>query len=73
MDDILLWFSEMYNDMLHAAGLSPVDKIEERITIALYHARLYLSESDGDWDNTQSSNENTFNIYCGGGEFRSSL
>ena len=36
-----------YNSLLHASGHSQADKIEERNTFALRHARLYLAESDG--------------------------
>ena len=39
-------FSAMDNSLLHAAGNSPEYKIEEWITFALCHARLYLAESD---------------------------
>ena len=40
----------MYNDLLHSSGNYPADKIEEWITFALIHARLYLSESDNEQD-----------------------
>ena len=43
MDAIYLSFSAMDNDLLRASGYSPADKIEEHITFALSHARLYLS------------------------------
>ena len=33
------------NALLRASGLSPEDKIEERITFDLCHARLYLTVS----------------------------
>ena len=46
IDSISLLFSLMDNAPLHASGLYPADKIEERINFALSHARLYLSESD---------------------------
>ena len=46
MDTIYLLFSEMDNDLLHVSENSTEDKIEERITFALIHARLYLFESD---------------------------
>ena len=46
MDVIYLLFSTMDNAPLHASGHSPADKIEERITFALIHVRLYLAESD---------------------------
>ena len=44
MDAISLLFSAMDNDLLHAYGHSPADKIEEHITFALSHANLYLFE-----------------------------
>ena len=44
MDAISLLFSAMDNALLHAYGHPPADKIKERITIALSHAHLYLSE-----------------------------
>ena len=72
MDAISLWFSAMHNALLHASGHSPTDKIEERITFALIHACLYLSESDGEWDD-KSDAANTFDISCGGGGYWSSL
>ena len=40
----------MDNAILHVYGHSPADKIEERITFALIHAGLYLSESDDELD-----------------------
>ena len=43
MDAIYLRFSTMYNAQLHASVHSPEDKIEEWITFAFSHARLYLS------------------------------
>ena len=50
--DILNVFSffmvAMDNALLHASGHYPSSKIEERITFALCHSRLYLSESDDD-------------------------
>ena len=48
MDAISLWLSAMDNALLRASGLSPEDKIEERITFDLKksHAHLYLAESD---------------------------
>ena len=45
MDAISLLFSVTYNALLHAYGLSPADKIEERINIALCHVRLYLADN----------------------------
>ena len=62
----------MYNALLHAPGHSQADKIEEWITFALIHARLYLSESDDERDD-KSAATNTFNISCGGGVSSSSL
>ena len=62
----------MDNALLHASGLSPADKMEEWVTLALCHAHLYLSESDDDQANNYVD-ENTFNISCGGGGSRSSL
>ena len=58
--------------LLHASELSPVDKIEERITFALCHARLYLAESDDEQDDKYAA-ENTFDISCGGVGYISSL
>ena len=66
MDAIYLWFSAMDNALLCASGLSPKDKIEERIPFALCHARLYLTVSYDDWDD-KSVAANTFDISCGGG------
>ena len=34
------------NALMHASGKSQADKIEERITFALSHARLSLAELD---------------------------
>ena len=62
----------MDNDLLHASGHFPADKIEERITFALIHARLYLFESDYEQDE-KSATSNTFDITCGSGRSRSSL
>ena len=62
----------MDNALLHESGLSPVDKIEERITFSLCHASLYLAESDNDLD-TKSAAENTFGISCGSGGSSSPL
>ena len=56
----------MDNALLCASGISPEDKIEERIPFALCHARLYLTVSYDDWDD-KSAAANTFNISCGGG------
>ena len=44
MDAISLLLSETYNDILNAYGISPADKIEQRITFYLCHVRLYLAE-----------------------------
>ena len=38
----------------------------------MFHERLYLSESDDEWDD-KSATANTFDISCGGGGSRSSL
>ena len=62
----------MDNALLHAPGNSPADKIEEQITFALIHARLYLAESDYEWD-WKSATANTFVISCGCEGYRSSL
>ena len=66
MDAISLWFSTMDNALLCASGLSPEDKIEERIPFALWHARLYWTESYDDWDDNSAA-ANAFDISCGGG------
>ena len=55
----------MENDLLCASGLSPENKIEERISFAQCHARLYLTVSYDDQDD-KSAAANTFNISCGG-------
>ena len=62
----------MDNDLLHASGHSPENKIEERITFAFSHAHLYLAEQDDEQYN-KSDAANTFDISCGGGGSRSSL
>ena len=62
----------MDNVLLHASGHSTADKIEERITFALIHARSYLDESDDEQDN-KSAAANTFYISYGGGGSISSL
>ena len=72
MDAISLWFSAMDNALLCASGLYPKDKIEEWITFALCHARLYLTVSYDDWDD-KSAAANTFDISCWGGVSISSL
>ena len=59
----------MYNDLLHASGNYPAEKIEERITFALCSACLYLAESDYDLDKNSAA-ANTLDIYCGGGGYR---
>ena len=59
MDAIYLWLGAMDNDLLHASIHSPSDKIEERITFALRHARLYLFEPDDEQDD-KSDAANTF-------------
>ena len=58
----------MDNALLHASGQSPADKIEERITFSLSHARLYLSESDDEQEN-KSAAANTFGISYGDGGY----
>ena len=45
MGGISLLFGAIDDAVLHTYGNSPEDKIEEWITFALSHARLYLSES----------------------------
>ena len=72
MDTISLWFCAIDNALLCASGLSPEDKIEERIPFALCHARLYLTVSYDDWDE-KSAAANTYDISCGGGVSISSL
>ena len=62
----------MEKALLCASGLSPEDKIEERIPFALCHARLYLNVSYYDQEH-KSAAANTFNISCGGGVYISSL
>ena len=57
---------------MYESGHSPANKIEEQITLALRHARLYLAESDDERDN-KSAAANTFDISCGEGGFESSL
>ena len=64
MGAISLQFGAMDNALLHAYGHSPADKIEERNTFAVRHARLYLAESDDERDN-KSAAANTFGISCG--------
>ena len=56
----------MDNALLCASGISPDDKTEERITLALCHARLYLTVSYDDCDD-KSDAANTFDISYGGG------
>ena len=58
--------------LLHAYGHYPSDKTEERITFAISHVCLYLSESDDEQDE-KSVAANTFDISYGGGGYRSSL
>ena len=62
----------MDNALLYASGHYPVDKIEERITFDLSHARLYLAGLYDESDN-KSADANIFDISCGVGESRSSL
>ena len=45
----------MDNDLLCASGLSPEDKIEERIPFSLCDARLYLTESYDDLDDKSTA------------------
>ena len=45
----------MDNALLCASGLSPEDKIEERIPFALCHARLYLAKSDDEQDDKSAA------------------
>ena len=56
----------MDNTLLHASGNYPADKIEERINLALYDARLYLSGSYDEWDD-KSDAAKQFGVSCGGG------
>ena len=56
----------MDNALMHASGHSPEYKIEERITFALRHARLYLAESDDERDD-KSAAANKFDRSCGDG------
>ena len=62
----------MDNSLLHASGHSPVDKIEDRITLDLIYACLYLSESDAEQDENSAA-VNTFDISCGDGGYSSLL
>ena len=62
----------MDNALLHASGNPPVDKIEDRITFALRHERLYLFESYDERDDKYAA-ANTFDISCGSGGSSSSL
>ena len=62
----------MDDTLLHAYGHYPEDKIEEQITFAFSHARLYLAKSGYERDN-KSAAANTFDISCGVGRYRSSL
>ena len=72
MDEIYLWLSTMYNDLLCASGHSPENEIEKRIPFTLCHAHLYLTKSYYDWDN-KSAALSTLDISCEGGGSRSSL
>ena len=72
MDTISLLFSSMDNALLHASGRPPADKIEDRITFDLSHARLYLAESDDEIDD-KYADTNTLDISYGGGVSSSSL
>ena len=62
----------MDDALLHASGNSQADKIEERITFALRHARLYLAESDDERDD-KSAPANTLYIFCDVGGYSSFL
>ena len=62
----------MENDILHASGHYPEDKIEEWIAFDLSHARLYLAESDDERKEKYAA-ANTLGISCGGGGSISSL
>ena len=62
----------MDNALLHASVNSPAYKIEVRINFTLRHARLYLFESDYEWDEKYAA-ANTFDISYGGGVSISSL
>ena len=72
MGTIYLRFNVMDIALLYACGHSPADKIEERITFALIHARLYSSESYDEQDD-KSASTNTFDRSCGDGGLSSSL
>ena len=62
----------MDNALLHASVHEPEYKIEERVTLALSHARLYLSESyDEQYEKSDASD--TFDISCGDGGSSSSI
>ena len=65
MDAISLWFSAMDNYLPRASGLYPEDKIEERISFDLCHARLYLTVLYDDWDENFDAAK-TLDISCGG-------
>ena len=69
MGAISLCFGTMSNALLLASVHSTADKIEERITFALSHAGLYLSESDDERDGNYAAAK-TFDISCGGGRSR---
>ena len=62
----------MYNNLLQESRHHPADKLEDCITFALSHARLYSAESDDERDD-KSDTADTFNISCGDGRSRSSL
>ena len=72
MDEIYLLFSAMDNDLLHASIHYPADKIEERITLSLRHARLYSAESNDERDD-KSAAAKKFDRSCGDGGSSSSL
>ena len=62
----------MDNTLLHASGNYLADKKEHRITFALIHAHLYLSESDYERDN-KSDAAKIFDRSCGAWGYISSL
>ena len=62
----------MDNSLLHVSGNYPADKIEERITISLRHARLYLAESDDEQDDKSAAANTLYISYFDGG-YSSSL
>ena len=57
---------------MHASRNFPADKIEDLITFAFSHARLYLFESDDERDNNYAAAKH-FDVSCGDGRSRCSL